>query len=78
MRRKDREVTDLTALKFILDTCKVCRVGMVDEQGIYIVPVNFGYEFVDEIFENIFPLCKRGQKDVSPPFKPGCLCGDGL
>ena len=62
MRRKDREVTDLTALKFILDTCKVCRVGMIDEQGIYIVPVNFGYEFVDESLKIYFHCAKEGRK----------------
>lgn len=47
MRRKDREVTDAEEIRRVLDTCKVCRVGMSDEDGIYIVPVNYAYILED-------------------------------
>lgn len=43
MRRKDREVLDLQDIRLILDTCKVCRIGIQDDDGIYVVPLNFGY-----------------------------------
>lgn len=46
MRRKDREITDSEKIKNILDSCKVCRIGLYDEGEIYIVPLNFGY-FLD-------------------------------
>lgn len=62
MRRKDRQVTDINELKNIIDACKVCRIGMVDGQGIYIVPVNFGYEFVDEKLRIYFHCAKEGRK----------------
>jgi len=62
MRRKDREVTDVAELKSIIDTCKVCRIGMIDEQGIYIVPMNFGYEFVDEKLRIYLHCAKEGRK----------------
>lgn len=62
MRRKDREVTDVAELKSIIDTCKVCRIGIIDEQGIYIVPVNFGYEFVDEKLRIYLHCAKEGRK----------------
>lgn len=62
MRRKDRQVTDINELKAIIDTCKVCRIGMIDEQGIYIVPVNFGYEFVDGQLKIYFHCAKEGRK----------------
>ena len=62
MRRKDRQVTEVSQLKAIIDSCKVCRIGMLDEQGIYIVPVNFGYEFVDEKLRIYFHCAKEGRK----------------
>lgn len=43
MRRKDREVTDQEEIQKIFDDCKVCRIGIVDEDGPYIVPMNYGY-----------------------------------
>ena len=42
MRRSEREITDPEKLRQILDACKVCRIAMQDEQGLYLVPLNFG------------------------------------
>jgi len=42
MRRKDREVTEMEEIQQIFDECKVCRIGIMDENGPYIVPVNYG------------------------------------
>lgn len=44
MRRKDREVVDVKKMLEIVDACDCCRLGLVDEEGAYIVPLNFGYE----------------------------------
>ena len=35
MRRKDREVTDKKEIQRILETCKVCRIGLPEEDGVY-------------------------------------------
>ena len=43
MRRKDREVTEMEGNPTDFDECKVCRIGIMDENGPYIVPVNYGY-----------------------------------
>ena len=43
MRLHKREVKDTEDLRHILESCKVVRVGAVDEEGMFIVPVNFGY-----------------------------------
>lgn len=43
MRRKEREIKSPERLKEILDTCKVCRIAMVDGDKPYIVPMNYGY-----------------------------------
>lgn len=45
MRLKKREIKDTSLLKEILDTCRVVRVGTLDQEGIYIIPLNYGYEW---------------------------------
>ena len=44
MRRKDREITDINEIEEIIKKAMVCRIGLVDGDEPYIVPVNFGYE----------------------------------
>lgn len=45
MRLGKREIKDPEALEKILKACEVVRIGAMDEEGMFIVPVNFGYEF---------------------------------
>lgn len=47
MRRQDRLVDDPDELRLILEECKVCRIATMDEEGLYIVPLNFGYDYQD-------------------------------
>lgn len=42
MRRAEREVTDKARIAEILADCKICRIGLADPAGVYIVPMNFG------------------------------------
>ncbi len=44
MRRKDREITDYNEKVAIIQRCEVCRLGMIDGDSLYIVPLNFGFE----------------------------------
>lgn len=44
MRLFKREVEDADKLRQIVEQCDVLRIGAVDEEGMFIVPVNFGYE----------------------------------
>ncbi len=62
MRRKDREVTDIVELLEIINQCKVCRIGMQDEEGLYIVPMNFGYTYEDGTLKLYFHSAKEGRK----------------
>lgn len=43
MRRRDREVTEQKHIDEIIAACDCCRLGMRDEAGVYIVPMNFGF-----------------------------------
>lgn len=62
MRRKDREIADFTKILEIIDRCDCCRLGLVDGNEAYIVPMNFGYEVVGEQLELYFHCAKEGRK----------------
>ncbi len=44
MRRKEKEIADITEIEAIIKKAEVCRIGLVDDDEPYIVPVCFGYE----------------------------------
>jgi uncharacterized protein len=44
MRRKDKEISDITVLEQIISESTVCRIAMCDGNIPYIVPMSFGYE----------------------------------
>lgn len=48
MRRKKRQVTDLTAIKDFVEETQVVRIALNGEEYPYVVPVNFGYEWNKE------------------------------
>ncbi|MCI5517752.1 pyridoxamine 5'-phosphate oxidase family protein [Roseburia sp. MUC/MUC-530-WT-4D] len=62
MRRKDREITDFEQMRAILDACDCARLGLVDEQGAYIVPMNFGWEEQDGKLALYFHGAAEGKK----------------
>lgn len=62
MRRKDREVTDINELLNIIQECRICHLGMQDEKGIYIVPLNYGFEYVNNQLVLYFHSAKVGRK----------------
>jgi nitroimidazol reductase NimA-like FMN-containing flavoprotein (pyridoxamine 5'-phosphate oxidase superfamily) len=43
MRRKDKAVPDASGIDAIIDKATVCRLGMVDGNRPYVVPMSFGY-----------------------------------
>ena len=43
MRRAEKEVKDLEQLEEILRDCNTVRIGTQDAEGMFIVPVNYGY-----------------------------------
>lgn len=62
MRRKDREVTQINDLLNIIDNCKVCRIGTRDKNGLYIIPMNFGYTYEFDKLTLFFHSAKEGRK----------------
>ncbi len=43
MRRQDKEISDESIIQAIIEESRVCRLGMVDGNKPYIVPLCFGY-----------------------------------
>ena len=43
MRRTDREVTDLPTPENILQNCLTVHIGVQDGEGLFVVPMNYGY-----------------------------------
>ncbi|MBQ5859130.1 MAG: pyridoxamine 5'-phosphate oxidase family protein, partial [Peptococcaceae bacterium] len=51
MRRKDREVTNRQQILSIMESCDVCRLGLVDNNMPYVVPMCFAHQVnEDEVY----------------------------
>ncbi|MGD2089578.1 MAG: pyridoxamine 5'-phosphate oxidase family protein [Candidatus Aminicenantes bacterium] len=44
MRRKEKEINNITEIEAIIQKAEVCRLGLAVDNTPYIVPVFFGYE----------------------------------
>ncbi len=74
MRRKDREVTDISEIKDIIDKCRVCRLAMADKGKPYVVPLNFGYDLSGNTLTLYFHSAKEGRKiDILKENKAVCF-----
>lgn len=62
MRRKDREIKDFEKMLDIVKLCDCCRMGLVDKDEAYIVPMNFGYEEQGGNIVLYFHCAKEGRK----------------
>ena len=62
LTRREREVLDFDTIKMILDKSKVVHIGMTDGDEPYVVPMNYGYCFVDDKLILYLHGAKRGKK----------------
>ncbi len=62
MRRKDREITDPVKMLEIMEQCDCCRLGLKDGDGVYIVPLNFGFRKEQEKLILYFHSSGSGKK----------------
>ena len=59
MRRKDREITEITEMEAIILRADVCRIAMTDNNIPYIVTMNFGYSSGRKFY---FHCAREGRK----------------
>jgi len=62
MRRNDREIIDMDEKMNIIQRCKVCRIGLSENDKPYIVPLNYGYDFQNNTLTLFFHGAKEGKK----------------
>lgn len=62
MLRKDREIVDNVKINEIISSCYCCQLGFFDNDRIYIVPLNFGFEIKENKRIFYFHGAKKGKK----------------
>lgn len=62
MRRKDREIADIKDILSVIDRCRVFRIAVLDDEGLYIIPLNFGYAYDSDKLSFFFHSAKEGRK----------------
>ena len=63
MRLFKREIKDDETMREILEDCDVVRLGGCDGEGMFIVPVNYGYEFETDGGKRKLRLYIHGAKE---------------
>lgn len=62
MRRQDRRVIDKEEIKSILNSTRIIHLGMMDGNYPYVVPLHFGFEFIDKVLYIYVHGCHEGKK----------------
>ncbi len=62
MRRKDREVVDTEKIEGVVSECEIIRLGFIDKDEVYIVPMNFGYINDNREYTFFFHSAREGRK----------------
>lgn len=62
MRRKDREVTELSEILKIVASAKVLRIGLFDGEYPYVVPMHYGYQYAKDTLVFYVHCAKEGHK----------------
>ena len=72
MRQKARQVTDRGIICAMLDQMEIIHVGMHDEPAPYVVPLNFGYTFEDDLV--FYFHCARAGYKLELLERNPCVC----
>jgi len=62
MRRQDKEILDIDEKIKIIRKCKICRMGLSENNMPYIIPLNFGYNIENNILSLFFHSAMEGKK----------------
>lgn len=72
MRLAKRQVKDLAAIQEIVAQCKICRLAMEDQEGLYIVPMSPGAKWENEKLTLYFHCAGEGRKIAALRKDPRC------
>ena len=73
MRRKDREVTDPGKIESIFRAGKIVHLGLIDEDGPYVVPLHYGYECCNGVSVLYLHSARSGHKLDLVRRNPSCF-----
>ncbi|MDR2500810.1 MAG: pyridoxamine 5'-phosphate oxidase family protein [Treponema sp.] len=62
MRRTDKEIVNTADKIAIIHKCKVCRLGLSENNKPYIIPLNYGYSFENSALTLFFHSALEGKK----------------
>jgi nitroimidazol reductase NimA-like FMN-containing flavoprotein (pyridoxamine 5'-phosphate oxidase superfamily) len=62
MRRKDKEIIDIDEKLKIIEKCKVCRLGLSENNYPYIIPLNYGFSYYNGKLTLYFHGATEGKK----------------
>ena len=62
MRRKDKEIIEVRDKIAIIQKCKFCRLGLSENNKPYIIPINYGYAYENNILTLYFHSATEGKK----------------
>jgi len=62
MKRKDKEIVDINEKINIIKKCKVCRIGLSENNIPYVIPLNYGYEYKNNLLTLYFHSALEGKK----------------
>lgn len=62
MRRKDREINEISEILEIIRKCDSCSVALFNEEYPYVIPMNFGFEHENGVLSLFFHSAEIGKK----------------
>ena len=62
MRRIDKEISAIPEKIAIIEKCKICRLGLSENNNPYVIPLNYGYTYDKEELTLYFHSAKEGKK----------------
>jgi len=62
LRNSETQITDRDEIIKILDSCERCRIGFSDDGEPYMVPINYGYTYIDNVLTVFFHCASEGRK----------------
>lgn len=62
MRRKDREISDMKEILKIVKKARILHMGLFGNEYPYVVPLHYGYEFIDNTLVFFVHGAKKGYK----------------
>jgi len=72
MRRKEREIKDISEIEDVISLCDVCRIAFAYDNIPYIVTMNFGYSGGD--YKKLYFHCARVGKKLDMIKKNNYVC----